>query len=94
MIGFESDSNESDELDGTVVVAVVTMRVVEVTFDEIVGVVTVRDCLVTAARSVFVLGRMARAAMRRCAVGGVLPTDGDRVVVDVVGMRMVEMTIV
>ena len=48
-------NSSSSHRDGAVVVAVPLMRVMQVTFDEIVGVAAVRDRLVSATRSMIVL---------------------------------------
>jgi hypothetical protein len=78
-----------------VIVAVIRVRVMEVAVDDVVGVVTVRDGVVTARRAVDVVLLVARAgAVLRSAAGGVLSVDRERVLVDVVAVCMMEMTVV
>lgn len=78
----------------TVVVAVVAVRMMEVAADAVVQVVAVGNCLVTAAGAVHMAGIMTAAAMIRGAAIGVVGGDVDHVLVDMISMRMVEVTIV
>ena len=71
------------------VVAVVTVRVVEVAIDEVVDVIPVRNGWMPASRTMDVVGIVSRAAVLRgadCGVGGIYV---DAVLVDMVPMRMV-----
>ena len=72
------------------VVAVVAMRMMQVTIHEVVDVVTVRHGLVPALGAVLVRRLVSGAGVPRRAVGGVVPTDRDLVLVDVVAVRMVQ----
>ena len=63
------------------------VRVVQVAVDEVVDVIAMRDCLVTAVGTVHVRGVVARAGVIRGAVGGAGAADVDRMLVDVVVMR-------
>ena len=76
------------------VVAVVSMRMMEVAADAVVDVVAVRDRLVAAAGAVDMAGLMTPAAMVRRAAVGVVSGDVDHVIVDMILMRVVEVTIV
>ncbi len=76
------------------VVAVAVVLMVQMAVHEIVHVVPVRDRLVAAARSVHVIGRVARARMSRPAAVGVLLVDRQDVVVQVVAVRMVQVPVV
>ncbi len=58
------------------VVAVIAVRMMQVTVDEVVDMVAVRHGLMTATRAVNVTGLVTRAAMLRGAAGRVLATDG------------------
>lgn len=73
-------------------VAVVAVRVVQLAVDEVVDVVAVRDRVVAAAGAVDVVGGMS--VGRLGVLRGVGRVDGDRVLVDVVLMRMMQMTVV
>lgn len=75
------------------VVAVVAVRVVEVTRDEIVDMVAVGHGLVAAGRTMHVAGLVAGAAMRRGAGFGVLRVGLDDMLVDMVAVRMVQMPV-
>jgi len=76
------------------VVAVVSMRMTEVAADAVVDVVAVRDRLVAAAGAMDMAGLVTTAAMVRSAAVGVVSRDVDHVLVDMILMRMVEVTIV
>ncbi len=77
------------------IVAVIGVGVMEVTVDDVVGVVSVRDGVVTAARPVDVVLVVARAcAVLRSAAGRVLGVDPERMLVDVAPVRVVEMAVV
>ena len=78
----------------TVVVAVVAVRMMEVTADAVVQVVAVGNCLVTAAGAVDMARIMTAATMIRGAAIGIVIGDVDHVLVDMISMRVVEVTIV
>lgn len=63
-------SGALDHLHGTVVVAVVAVRVVQVAAHEVVDVVAMRDRLVAAAGTVLVVGVVLGAVVAGRAVGG------------------------
>ena len=67
----------------------VAVRMVKVTLDQKIGVVTVRHARVTARRRVHVIFFVARAAMLWGAVGRVRCIDVDAVLVDVIAMNVV-----
>jgi hypothetical protein len=77
-----------------VVVAVVAVRVVQMAVDQIVDVVAMRHCLVTASRAMLVPGLMPLAAVLRRAAVGVPRRYLDYVLVDVVTVRMMQVSIV
>ncbi len=76
------------------VVAVAVVLVVQVTVDEIVDVVAVRDRVVSAARAVDVIGGVAGAWVAGAAAVRVALIDRDHVVVDVVTVRVVQVPVV
>ena len=76
------------------VVAMVTVRMVQVAVDQVVDVVTVRDGFVAATGAMDVAGFVAAAFVLGRAAVGVGGRDGDHVLVDVVAMRMVQVTVV
>ena len=72
----------------------IAVGVVKVPLDEIVGVIAVRHLLMAAVGSVLVgVGVRATMVLGR-AVGGVLAIDLDGVFVDVIGMGVMQMTVV
>lgn len=86
-------ATESGERDRAVIVAVVPVRVVQVAVDQVVDVVTVRHCGVTASGSVHVVGVVTRAGVRPAAVRiGRAHRDG--VFIVVVLVRAVQVTVV
>ena len=76
------------------VVAVPAVCVVQVAIDDVVGVVAMRDRVVTARRTVDVIRRVAARAVRRRAGVGVCATDRQRVLVDMACVRVVKMPVV
>jgi hypothetical protein len=81
------------QLDEAVNVAVIRVRMMEVTVDEIVDMIAVRHGVVTTTGSVHVLAPM-RAADVRHAAGGIHRIDRDDAIIEVPCVRAVEMTIV
>jgi hypothetical protein len=77
-----------------VVVAVVAVRAVKVAVDEEVDVVAVRHQVMPAALAVDVLGVMSLAVVLGSAARRVLVVYRDRVLVDVVAVRMVQVPVV
>ena len=85
----------SDQLQRAVIVAVITMRMMEMSIDKIVDVIAVRNGLVTAVGPVNVSRFMAAAAMVRCTLGRVGRRDGQLVLFDAaVDIDVVQMTVV
>ena len=76
------------------VVAVSVVRVMKVPVDDVVDVVAVRDGLVPAPRSMHVRGVVPGAGVTASARIGVQIADGQHVLVDMVAMRVVQMTVV
>jgi hypothetical protein len=76
-----------------VIVAVVSVRVMKVVADAIVGVITVRNRLVAAARTVHMAGAMTTAGVVRGAAVGIVAGDLDHVLIDMSLMRIVEMAV-
>jgi hypothetical protein len=77
-----------------VVVAVVAVLMMQVALHEVVGVVAVRNRVVTAAWSVAMAGVVAVTGVLRCAAGRVLRADLDPVLIDMAVVGMVEMAVV
>lgn len=75
------------------VVAVAVMRVMQVPFDQIVGMVAMRDLLVPAVRSVPMIGSMGTAIVLVAAIG-IPVVDRDPVFVDVAIVRVMQVAIV
>ena len=75
------------------IVAVLVVRVVQVSVDQVVGVVAVRHRFVAAVGTVLVILRVFRGVARR-AIRGVLGIDRDLVLVLVVAVRMVQVAVV
>jgi hypothetical protein len=77
-----------------VVVAVAVVGVVQVTVDEVVDVVAVRDRRVSATRTMYVSGVVPGAAVLRRACIGIGRRYADRVLVHVVAVGMMQMPVV
>jgi hypothetical protein len=77
-----------------VVVAVIAVRVMQVAGDEVIDVIAVRDRGMAAARAVHVIFRVTGALMLRRALARIRGVDGDRALVDVVAVHVMEMTVV
>ena len=76
------------------VVAVVAMRMVQMAIDEVIDVVAMRHRFVAAAVAVHVAGFVAAAVVVRRADVRVGGADGDGVFIDVVAVRMVQVSVV
>ena len=76
------------------IVAVTPVGTVEVTLDEIVEVIAVRNRFVAAARTVLMVGVMSAARVLRRAAFGMFGVDVDDVLVDVPLMRVVHVPVV
>ncbi|WP_333835183.1 hypothetical protein, partial [Rubrimonas sp.] len=72
------------------VVAVVAVRVMQMAIDEIAGVIAMRDGRVAAVWPVHVVGRVAATGVGGRAGVGVRRADGDRVLVDMVAMGVMQ----
>jgi hypothetical protein len=83
----------SDHLERAVVVAVVAVRMMQVTVDQVVDVVAVRHRLVAATWTVAMVRVMAGAAMVGRAAVGVPLAHGDDMLVDVVLVRMMQVAV-
>jgi len=82
----------SAQLHHPVIVAVGSVRVVEVAGDEIVDMVAMRNRGVAAGLSVAVVSRVARARVGRRAGARIDAADGQRMLVDVIFVRVVEVS--
>ena len=76
------------------IVAVVAVHVLKVTVDQVVDVIPMRNGLVTAAWPVDMVRVMPTAAVVRRAVSRVGRRDRDHVLIDVIPVRMMQVTIV
>ena len=81
-------------LDGPVVIAVAAARVVQVTLDQIVGVVAMGHRLVAAVRAVLVPGRVAAAVVGRRAGAGVGARDLEPMLLDAGRTHVVQVAVV
>lgn len=82
-----------DDLDRTVVIAMVAVRVMQMAVDQIADVVTMRDRFVSATRAVDMAGFMAAATMLRGAAIRIGFRDSDHMLIYMVAMRMVQVAI-
>jgi hypothetical protein len=82
-----------DHLERAVIVAVVAMRMMQVTFDQVVGVVAVRHGLVAAAGAMPMVRVMAAAAVVRRAADGIALAYGNHMLVDMAFVRVMKMTV-
>jgi hypothetical protein len=76
------------------IVAVIAVHVVQVTGDQVIDMVAVRDRRMAAARTVDVPLRVARALMLWRAVARVRRVHRDLALVDVIAVRVMEMPVV
>ena len=76
------------------VIAVAVVRMMEVAVDQVVDVIAVRHRLVAAAGAVLMLGVVSAAAVIWSALGWVGVADLDRMLIDVVVVRTVEVPVV
>jgi hypothetical protein len=81
------------DIDGAVIIAVVSVRMVQVAVHQIIDVIAVRHRFVTAAGTVYVILRMAAATVRRRACGRILRRHVDGVLLNGVPLGMVQMTV-
>ncbi len=86
--------NGGQYLDGTVVVAVTPMRMVQMTINKVIGMVAVRNGLMTAAGTVDMPGSASVNLKRLGAAVGVLGADRKEVLVDMCFMRMMKVAVV
>jgi hypothetical protein len=80
--------------DGPMVVAVISVRMVQMTSDQVVDVITVRNRLVATIGAVLVSSAMLPAVVLRGAAFGVDVADLENVLVDVITVRVMQMTVV
>ncbi|OJU27739.1 MAG: hypothetical protein BGN89_09950 [Alphaproteobacteria bacterium 64-6] len=76
------------------VVAVITVRMVQVAFDEVVNMITMRHGFVSAAGPMHMIRCVPGAAMVRRAPVGILVRDFDHVLIDVVAVHVMKMPVV
>lgn len=86
-------ASASGQRDRAMIVAMVAVRMMQVTADQIVDMVAVRHGLVAAAWAVHMLPVVATAAVAGRATFGIGRADRDHMLVDAVAMRVVQMTI-
>ena len=70
------------------------MIMVQMSGDQVIRMVAVRDALVAASRAVDVRSVVAAALVIWCTRGRIGPVDRDRMLIDVAGMQMMQMAIV
>jgi len=71
----------------------VAVRMVEVAFDQVIGVIAMRNCLVAAIGAVFVAVLMPSAFVVRGTRCRVLPAHSDLVLINVITVRMMEVPV-
>jgi hypothetical protein len=72
-----------------VVVAVIAVRVMQMTVDQVVGVIAVGHGFMTATGTMLVVFIMAAATVLRCAAVGVGRCDLDHMLIDMIAMHVV-----
>ncbi|NWB84026.1 MULTISPECIES: hypothetical protein [Pseudomonas] len=80
--------------DRAMVVAVATMRMVQMPLHQIVHMIPMCDSFMPTARAMHMILGMSAAAMIRCAASGIARVDLQAVLIDVIAMHMVQVTIV
>lgn len=93
-VRFVVSCSGSKNLKRPVVIAVIAVLVMKATVDEIIGVVIMRNCFVTAARAVNVSLVVADMIDERVAAGRIGCAHLDHMLIDMIAMRMVEMSVV
>lgn len=88
-----ADLRLARELYGSVIVAVVAIRVVQVTVDQIVDVISVRNCLMTAVGPMLVLWAVPVTDVTVRTVGRICGAYFELMLVDVAIVKRVEMSI-
>lgn len=84
----------SRDFDRAVIVTVVAVRVMQVAVDQIIDVVAVRHRFMPATRSVHVASFVPGTTMVRCAAVGITLRYFNHMLIDMVAMRMMQMTVV
>lgn len=93
MIAVADGAGASGDLQRTVVVAVIAVRMVQMTVDQVIDVVAVRHRFMPAARPMHMTGAMAGTVVLRRAAVRVGGADGDHVLVDMVAMHVMQVAV-
>ena len=93
MIAVADGAGASGDLQWTVVVAVIAVRMVQMTVDQVIDVVAVRHRFMPAARPMHMTGAMAGTVVLRRAAVRVGGADGDHVLVDMVAMHVMQVAV-
>jgi hypothetical protein len=75
------------------IIAMIAVRMVEVAADEIIGVIAVRNCLMSAARAMGVVLFVFPTAVRWGARRGIGRVDADAVLIDVIAVNVMQVTV-
>ena len=76
------------------IIAVIAMGMMEMAADEIIGVIAVRNCLMSATRAVGVAWFVSATAVRRCALRRIGRIDTDAALVDVIAVNAMHVALV
>jgi hypothetical protein len=76
------------------VIAMTVMRIMQMSADQIINMVAMRDCLMPTVRPMQMLGRMSGALMPRCAVLRIGRSYANHMFIDMAFMRMMQMAVV
>ncbi len=93
MIAVADGAGASGDLQRTVVVAVIAVRMVQMAVDQVIHVVAVRHRFMPAARPMHMTGAMAGTVVLRRAAVRVGGADGDHVLVDMVAMHVMQVAV-
>jgi hypothetical protein len=93
MIAAAGGDGASGDRQRSVVVAVIAVRMMQMTIDQVVDVITVRHHFVAAIGPVHMPRRMTCAAVLRRAAIRVAGTDGNHVLIDMVAMHVMQMAV-
>jgi hypothetical protein len=93
-VGAAAAAATSAHFDGTVIVAVAPVRVMQMAIDDVVGVIAVGDRVVAAVSAVLMSVVVLTAVVRRRARGRVRAADGEGVLVDVIAVDVMKMAVV
>ena len=77
----------------SLIIAMVAMRIVEMPVDQVIDMLSMRDCFMAAVRAMHVLPSVSLAPVGRRAAFRIVPRDGEYVLIDMVIMRVMQVSV-